>query len=250
MEEKIFMERKSMPSSGPAKTVYYYDRAWNHDDNQQAVTSLVQTFICPSTPGSGPSRLADATGTGGTTKMAVTDYVPVTHVADGIYSLGVLRPEDKPVSTLGVMGGVFNCLPQDIVDGVSKTLVFVEAAGRPSFYAGNLEGPPAHDPGNGNPAVAGGVAIGAGWADINNPVSLNGSSFDGIGPGPCPVNCTNNSEAYSFHPGGLNVAFADQSIQFLAEDISLGVYSALITRAGVRADRTYGEYELITPGDY
>ena len=51
-------------------------------------------------------------------------------------------------------------------------------------------------------------------------------------PGPCPVNCTNNNEAFSFHPGSINVLFVDGGVRLLAESITLQTYASLITRAG------------------
>ena len=38
--------------------------------------------------------------------------------------------------------------------------------------------------------------------------------------------------ARSYHPDGVNTAMADGSVHFIAEDIRIDVYAALITRAG------------------
>ncbi|MCO6456633.1 MAG: DUF1559 domain-containing protein [Pirellulaceae bacterium] len=46
------------------------------------------------------------------------------------------------------------------------------------------------------------------------------------------MNCTNNNEAYSFHPGGVLVCFADGSVQFVTESMGIRVYAALITMQG------------------
>ena len=51
-------------------------------------------------------------------------------------------------------------------------------------------------------------------------------------PWPCAINCSNNREIYSFHPGGANVVFADGSVRFLNESIPIKVLAALVTRAG------------------
>ena len=45
------------------------------------------------------------------------------------------------------------------------------------------------------------------------------------------VNCTNDREVYSFHPGGANVVLADGSVRFLAA-IDIRVFARLVTRAG------------------
>jgi len=46
------------------------------------------------------------------------------------------------------------------------------------------------------------------------------------------MNCTNNQEAYSFHSGGMNASFADGSIRYINEDISIVIFCALVTMAG------------------
>jgi prepilin-type processing-associated H-X9-DG protein len=46
------------------------------------------------------------------------------------------------------------------------------------------------------------------------------------------MNCTNDSELYSFHDGGANVVMCDGSAHFLKQDISIATLSALVTRAG------------------
>ena len=45
------------------------------------------------------------------------------------------------------------------------------------------------------------------------------------------MNCTNDNEMYSFHPGGANVAFADGGVRFLRETISPRTFAALVTKS-------------------
>ena len=50
---------------------------------------------------------------------------------------------------------------------------------------------------------------GSGWANRDNEYITHGFTYDGVNsPGPCPVNCTNNNEVYSFHPGGVACSWA------------------------------------------
>jgi prepilin-type processing-associated H-X9-DG protein len=46
------------------------------------------------------------------------------------------------------------------------------------------------------------------------------------------MNCSNNSEVYSFHDSGANVVFADGSVHFLNSNMNLCLLAALVTRAG------------------
>jgi prepilin-type processing-associated H-X9-DG protein len=45
------------------------------------------------------------------------------------------------------------------------------------------------------------------------------------------MNCTNNNEAYSFHPGGCNLLFADGSVHLVSDTVNNRVFAALSTRA-------------------
>jgi prepilin-type processing-associated H-X9-DG protein len=72
---------------------------------------------------------------------------------------------------------------------------------------------------------------GGAWAS-RNLLWLRGSTSDGKFYGPCAINCTNDREVYSFHPGGAIVVFADGSVRFLNESIDIRVFAALVTRYG------------------
>jgi prepilin-type processing-associated H-X9-DG protein len=43
------------------------------------------------------------------------------------------------------------------------------------------------------------------------------------------MNCTNDSEFYSFHSGGINVCMADGSVRFIAQSVSAATLAALVT---------------------
>jgi prepilin-type processing-associated H-X9-DG protein len=46
------------------------------------------------------------------------------------------------------------------------------------------------------------------------------------------VNCTNNDEAFGFHPGGVNVVFGDGAVRLLSDTIAIDVFAALVTSNG------------------
>jgi prepilin-type processing-associated H-X9-DG protein len=52
------------------------------------------------------------------------------------------------------------------------------------------------------------------------------------GPWPCAVNCTNEGEVYSFHPGAVNLLFADGGVRAITSNIDIVVLAQLITRRG------------------
>ena len=69
-------------------------------------------------------------------------------------------------------------------------------------------------------------------AGFKNGILIQGSMPDGTKPGPCAVNCTNDHEVYSFHPGGDNAVFADGSVCFLNGNIDIRILGRLVTRSG------------------
>ena len=112
-----------------------------------------------------------------------------------------------------------------MTDGTSNTLLVVEKAGSPGrFVKGKAMGTP------------GGAYNWYGpWAgDLGIAHNLYTVNPDGSfsTPGPCVMNCVNEFQAYSFHPGGVNVGLADGSVRFLRESVSVPALAALATRAG------------------
>ena len=211
--------------------LYNWSVNWDHSDNQQAITTTVSIFKCPSALGNyldwvGPEIRAET-----------IDYAPPSNVAASAYS-GIVPPSS---SRRGALTGQKVVRLEDIYDGASKTLLLTECGGRPEFWTRDGTGPPNNQPGDGHSVIAGRVR-GAGWADDTNKIPLHTFTLDGLKvPGPCAINCTNNNEAFSFHPGGVNALFADGRVQFLGENIATSIYAALITRAG---------HEIITGSDF
>jgi prepilin-type processing-associated H-X9-DG protein len=85
------------------------------------------------------------------------------------------------------------------------------------------------------------TADGWGWADINGGFSIDGANAAGVQNstsgtgtvtmnGQCLMNCTNDSEIYSFHTGGAQFCLADGSVQFVSANISAATFAALLTR--------------------
>ena len=109
---------------------------------------------------------------------------------------------------------------RDITDGTSNTLLLVEDAGRPRFWHAGHAGPDES-------------VYGCPWTGDANPVLVMGATADGLHqPGPCALNCSNDDEIYSFHPGGANAVFADGSVHFLRASMDIRTLAALVTRAG------------------
>jgi prepilin-type processing-associated H-X9-DG protein/prepilin-type N-terminal cleavage/methylation domain-containing protein len=190
---------------------YCWDVSYYAPANQPTVAAHLRILQCPSAE---PDRLVTAAEFpgiwSGGRKGACSDYNGIR----GMDSEGALT-QNRMMRFA------------DITDGASTTLLMAEAAGRPKLWqAGRL---------------VPGVSAGAAWA-APGLLQGRGSTPDGfVQPGPCAINCTNQREVYSFHPGGANVLMVDGSVRFLKASIDIRVFTSLVTRAGG---------EVVSPDDY
>lgn len=200
---------------------YRMERAWNHADNRTAVATTFKLFTCPSAPS---ARQPSFRGL----NLGYGDYGSVNEIKTDFYD----RNGITPVPTAGLRAGVLTRdIPgriADVTDGTSNTIMVGEDAGRPSkIWKGNV---PAGAPARPN------VDDGDGWADPDCGFSISGARFESNqwlnNGGPCVINCTNDSELYAFHSGGINAVFADGSVRFLRENIDKLTLVKLVTRAG------------------
>jgi prepilin-type N-terminal cleavage/methylation domain-containing protein/prepilin-type processing-associated H-X9-DG protein len=206
--------------------IYDYKADWNNPTNYPAIRTPLKLFTCPSTPGTQPRY--DTTISA---QPAAGDYHAFnaikTFVGINCFGYTGLTNIDDP-RIVGAMRRNQNTRFAEITDGTSNTILIAEDAGRPMFYNAQRQ---VFDP-NGKEG---------GWADPNGAFSLDGANANGTVPGGCAMNCSNNSEVYSFHSGGASMVFADGSVHFLKDSINLCVLAKLVTRAGG---------EVVTGSDY
>jgi prepilin-type N-terminal cleavage/methylation domain-containing protein/prepilin-type processing-associated H-X9-DG protein len=200
--------------------LYNLQLDWNNPANNTATATPLKMYSCPSTPG-GYQRMDTSTGT----PRAGGDYSSISalknFVAINCFGLTKINGVDDP-RIVGALDRDTTTPPAFISDGLSQTIMVAEDAGRPDEYKqGNIIVPP----------PVGAFKEGA-WSDPNAAFSIDGSNPDGSVPGPCALNCSNNSEVYAFHPSGATVLFCDGSVHFLRTGLDLCVLSALATRAG------------------
>jgi prepilin-type N-terminal cleavage/methylation domain-containing protein/prepilin-type processing-associated H-X9-DG protein len=208
-----------------------YDWAQNWDapgSPNVAIAKLPMKIMqCPST--AAPRVLPNG--------FVVGDYAPVTRISDLLAGdgspgtrTGILKTASPPVALpLDLLQGVMTTNAQnrfaDIPDGSSNTVLIAELAGGSQLYRQGK-------------VVSSTPLQGAAWADRNalmapagyDPAKASVPPTASTRPGTCMVNCTNNSEVYSFHPGGANAVFADGHVQFLRATITPQNFVALVTR--------------------
>jgi prepilin-type processing-associated H-X9-DG protein len=197
--------------------LYHYNEDWDNPVNYAAIRTQMKLFICPSTPGEFRSDTTIAA------EPAAGDYQAVNAIKDfvGINCFSLLHITNKSDPRLvGAMTYNVNTPLLSITDGLSNTILVGEDAGRPGLYAAAGK-------------LINATSVGqAGWADPNGTWAVDGSEPNGTIPGQCTMNCSSNSELYSFHFTGANVVFADGSVHFLMRTMPLCTLAALTTKAG------------------
>jgi prepilin-type N-terminal cleavage/methylation domain-containing protein/prepilin-type processing-associated H-X9-DG protein len=209
-------------------SAYRWDVSWFDPPNQTVVNTQLGVFQCPSAQanriqdGSLPTVTPPPSDSFNGT-AACGDYAGITVVNAGLVRAGVIDAPGGPRDLIGNYEAVF---PQNhttglatVLDGSSNTILMAECAGRPQLWQGSRDVR--------NTWVSGGP-----WAS-RNLLWTRGATADGTAFfGRCAVNCTNDREVYSFHPGGANVVFADGRVHFLKATINIRVFARLVTRAG------------------
>jgi prepilin-type N-terminal cleavage/methylation domain-containing protein/prepilin-type processing-associated H-X9-DG protein len=109
----------------------------------------------------------------------------------------------------------------DVTDGLSHTLLIAERAGRPDLYR---KGEPADPFPYKDPKQAPDYHQAA-WGISTHFLWLV-YGYDQ------PVNFTNSTGIFSFHPGGANIALGDGSVRFLTDSTAPAILKALATRSG------------------
>jgi prepilin-type N-terminal cleavage/methylation domain-containing protein/prepilin-type processing-associated H-X9-DG protein len=198
---------------------YRFDVSYDDPANQGVVTRQLKILQCPSAE---PDRLVTEAeypdAWSGGRYSACSDYNGIRGMDEAL-----ARPPYGLIDPVANYEGVLTANRMvriaDITDGTSNTILVAEGAGRPKrWQAGRL--------------VPGIYSDGSSWATAGL-LHGQGSTSDGVvQPGPCAINCTNNREVYSFHPGGANAVFADGSVHFLKASMSIRVFARLVTRAG------------------
>jgi len=215
-----------------------YDKTvlWHTGSNVDTGARPIPMFACPSAPGF-PRRPAAAVAGGSPPgsisgrSMGVLDYFVIHRLRRWFYSAnGVPNPTggNNHIMTSGALHVDLENKPSDLSDGLSKTFMFIENAGRPNYFirgrdqTGLLPRPE-----------------GYGWSDPDGCAgSLDGADTTGTvinssdsSTGRCVMNCNNDSEPYSFHSGGGVACMADGAVRFVSESVSAQTFAALWTQS-------------------
>jgi prepilin-type processing-associated H-X9-DG protein len=233
-----------------------YDQTKNWSDatvnakgakNKDIVNTKIAILQCPSVPE--PDRLDGVPENSPWTPDtgAPSDYAPTIYVDQRLKAAGLVDeaatgtiPPAKGSPGLGMLAYNLTSRLADITDGLSKTVMYAESAGRPFLYQrGKIIGPFPDKRVNGG-----------GWCRPASDISIDGASGDGkTDVGTCAINCTNGiemgssfphpyyvsvgtGEPYAFHSGGANFCMGDGSVRWINDSIDIRDFARLITRNG------------------
>jgi|GEM_PF-3514686 len=247
----------------PIYNQFNFNLSWDNPAQWPLTTTTIPAFVCPSSPSPAarglPATIPGLLTAGGNTPppngFGVCDYMALSGVRYSLYYQGGITP--PPALALSspldnrwpcAMHSTVHTYIRDITDGTSNTMMIAECCGRPGLFRTN-----ARRLVTGQTAATYSPKDGWGWADTGNSGAIDGASADGmlinsakkpsvIGNLPtctaaaCPpsatyfMNVVNDSELYSWHTGGVQALFADGSVRFLSENISLQTLGAILTR--------------------
>jgi prepilin-type N-terminal cleavage/methylation domain-containing protein/prepilin-type processing-associated H-X9-DG protein len=196
-------------------------------ENQPVVARHLRVFQCPSTAEQNRYMTFGPFAAFGT-KGACGDYTIALGVDAALAQRGWVDSAGDyrgalthvPTPALALTRNATPTRMSDITDGTANTILLAEVAGRPTRWLARQRDQAQ-------------VLDGGPWNHFKGGIVLQGKTADGTANlGTCPMSCTNAGEVYSFHPGGANAVFADGSVRFLRESVSIRVLAGLITRAG------------------
>jgi prepilin-type processing-associated H-X9-DG protein len=203
----------------------------------------LEEYLCPSAEGRPGSF--------------TTDYIPIIDI-DPVQYCSVAAPLTNVPRDVGRLGGLLSADVQNpirkVADGMSKTMMFFESAGRPNVYdkSKTLVGVMSDSTyGKAAPGAATAtLSSNYQWADGGSKSPdgndgtvgvlgldttcgltkiINCSNYFKITPGTIPDRALS---PFSFHSGGVNIVFGDGSVALIQENIDTDTFISLFTRNG------------------
>jgi prepilin-type N-terminal cleavage/methylation domain-containing protein len=233
---------------GNVRNTFNLDLNWGHIDNRPAVNTVINVLNCPSTPESADRLDGLPEVNPWTPEISVpTDYSPTVWVDKRLIDANLVDRTNGDAGLANDEPGIMEynnpkAAFKNVTDGLSKTILLAESAGRPFLYRrGNKV----------SSDLTQARVNGGGWCRPASDILVFGLSADGrteVGTGainvangsdiveigyPHPVLSTfGTSQPYAFHPGIANHAMGDGSVRSLNEDLDIRQYARLVTRAG------------------
>jgi type II secretory pathway pseudopilin PulG len=205
-----------------AANLWDLTQVWTAPVNMTVGSMDFKLFVCPSGPGMTRPNITDPASPYYGKHMGAGDYAAPTAMSAKFYTAnGLVAPTD--VNSV-MLTGADRPIVQ-VGDGLSNSILLVESAGRPEAYILGKDMGVQLTP----------KSLGYGWPDPDmnfKPKGIQNNGTDTGSGGPCFVNCTNNSEIYSFHTNGFVACLGDGSVRFISKSVSAYTLAALVTANG------------------
>ena len=239
-----------------AAKVYNPNENWyagTPSKNLSVASMQVKVYQCPTAPDRATATSYLSSSAGGIVNfgapVATSDYDSVNGVKPFTYATLFNLPcttgkcDNQDQVSRGAMYKNQVVRIAHIFDGTSSTIMLVECSSRPNVFIDRRKIEAGPYPGTAADPVPNDQGVA--FTDSDGPFSIDGSDVNGAiwpknsgnNPSLLPqytfaFNKTNYNEAYSFHPGGMNVSFCDGHTKYLNERMSLKVLAMLVTKNG------------------
>ena len=207
---------------------------WPGGQNQTGAFAPQPMFQCPSTPNVPDGYYADyfaqagLLSSGAKMSMPRTDYVPIRGIHSSLATCVGLPATSTENGFLGTSDPKTKRSVKfaEVIDGLSKTIMFVEEAGKQQqFFKGQKV-----------PALAPFYDVSLNslyleWNIARQTRGLSGANIAQPSLAGCGIiNIWNEHNPYSFHPQGVSYVRGDASVAFMSQDIDPAVYVAMVSR--------------------
>jgi prepilin-type processing-associated H-X9-DG protein len=190
---------------------------WNQPANNAATAVDIADYVCPSAPSRAGWYAADYFACVDIIAFPIPPNLPLGYC--DLEKNKLVTQQRKLEALEGLISDV--AVPiRKASDGLSKTFMFFECAGRPNeFLRGQDKGIP-----------GGGQGGNMHWRWADKAAYGTWSPDDECGMSSV-MNCTNWDDVYSFHPGGANFLMGDGSVSYFTESMDPETFVTLFTRA-------------------
>jgi prepilin-type N-terminal cleavage/methylation domain-containing protein len=208
--------------------------------NNDVVSKDLPELLCPSAPKTANSYTTDY--------YTIVDMVKTpSGYCEFVETPGLTKQKRNVEDLKGMLQDTPTSL-RKVTDGMSKTFMFFESAGRPQHFQNGAFLHYMWEPGDNLPMPGqttdpsqSSKTSNYQWADPSVYAVL-GNAFVATN-GKCGItnimNCDNYQGIYSFHPGGAIFLFGDGAANFISENIELDTFLSLFTRAAGDTAGTY-----------
>ncbi|WP_162130502.1 DUF1559 domain-containing protein [Schlesneria paludicola] len=224
--------------------LYEMSAHWHDPANATAVKTKLPVYRCPSTVDrdgfdwailvSYPDASPTATFISSPRDFyygAVTDYANIAGISTALNNTLTVKYADN--TNIGILKSDISRIAA-VTDGLSNTILVTECGGRPQLFQKATLIPDGTTPRTWSTTATRPFPTGGVWGSHLRAFLIDGAQSNGYtnSLGPCAINCSNDSEIYSFHTASVNALMGDGSVRGLGAATSMQVLISLVSASG------------------